>query len=63
MLADIALWNWPRILAIGFIISIFIVSCLLPKPLGYADSLKGWKDLRIWAAVLIAFQIFLYWIF
>tara|TARA_Y100001933_G_C18939887_1_gene539070 strand:- start:800 stop:979 length:180 start_codon:yes stop_codon:yes gene_type:complete len=55
--------NWPRVLAIGFMLIILLLCFLLPGPLHYRDSLKGWKDLRIWAILLIAIQVFLYWIF
>lgn len=55
--------NWPRVLAIGFMLGILVLCFVLPGPLGYKDTLKGWKDLRIWAVFLILIQVFLYWLF
>ncbi|MCB1168780.1 MAG: hypothetical protein KDK25_00515 [Leptospiraceae bacterium] len=59
----LAVFNWPRLLAIAGMLGILGLCFWLPGVLGYRDSLKGWKDLRIWALLLIAIQVFLYWIF
>ena len=59
----LAMVNWPRVLALGFMLGILAPCFMLPGPLGYKDSLRGWKDLRIWAVALMVIQVFLYWIF
>ena len=56
---------WANYFSIaGFVFLLFLV-WMIPKRLIYKDAvdMRPWRDIRIWATVLISIQITLYLIF
>jgi len=63
-IASLPLW-WAKIGAAVIFLSILVMVWMLPVKFIYRGSpdRKRWRDLRIWATILIAVQLLLYWIF
>ncbi|MCK4304619.1 MAG: hypothetical protein KAY24_10320 [Candidatus Eisenbacteria sp.] len=58
---DIPLF-WAKILGTIFFVSVIIWALMRPKEYIFrgAPDRKRWRDLRIWAAVILVVQIILY---
>jgi len=60
-LADLPLW-WGKVIAVLFFLAIAVWTWRRPKSYihkGAPDN-HGWRDLRVWATVLMVIQIFIY---
>jgi len=60
-LADLPLW-WGKVIAVLFFLAIAVWTWRRPKSyiLKGAPDNHGWRDLRVWATVLMVIQIFIY---
>ena len=56
---------WANYLSIAGFALLGVLVWLIPKRLIYTDAVDGsrWRDIRIWATVLIAMQLTLYAVF
>ena len=63
-LAGIPLF-WGKIVAVIFFVGMSIWAWFRPRQYIYEDSPdeKRWRDLRIWATVLLSIQVVLYAVF
>ncbi|HDP80298.1 MAG TPA: hypothetical protein ENN21_05585 [Spirochaetes bacterium] len=63
-IASLPLW-WAKVGAAVIFFSILVMVWLLPEKFIYRGSpdRKRWRDLRIWATVLVLAQLILYAIF
>ena len=52
-----------RYFACAYMIIILALAWILPQSLGYNETLRKWKDIRIWSTVLIVIQVMLYMVF
>ena len=57
--------EWAYYLSIFGFLCLFVVIWLIPKKAVFEDApdQSRWRDLRLWAAVLIAFQLVIYAVF
>ena len=51
----------PLLLAAGLLLAVLAFAWVWPLPEEIRRS--GWRDLRIWAIVLISAQLAIYWLF
>lgn len=60
-LADVPLY-WAKILGTIFFVSVIVWALKRPKEYIFkgAPDRKRWRDLRIWAAIILIVQILLY---
>lgn len=63
-LASIPLF-WGKVFAAAFFVGMIVWAWLRPRKYIYEDSPdeKRWRDLRIWASVLLGIQVILYVVF
>lgn len=60
-LAGLPLW-WGKVIAVAFFLGIAVWAWRRPRSYIYKDAPDnhGWRDLRVWASVLMAIQTLLY---
>jgi hypothetical protein len=63
-LAGLPLW-WGKVIALVFFLGIAVWAWRRPRDYIYKDSPNNrrWRDLRVWATLLMAIQILLYMAF
>ena len=57
--------EWANYLSIIGFLCLFVLVWLIPQQAVYEDApdQSRWRDIRLWATVLIAIQLFLYAVF
>ena len=57
--------TWANYISIGGFLFLGVLVWAIPKQLIYADASDQakWRDIRVWATVLIVFQVTLYMMF
>ena len=63
LLLELPLW-FAKVGAISLFSGILLLVWLLPRHYVYSDEVGSrWKDLRLWATLLLVIQLLLYWVF
>lgn len=64
LIGQLPLWS-AKVGAILLFGGILVLVWLLPRHYVYAEGEVGsrWKDLRLWATLLLLIQLLLYWLF
>ena len=57
--------EWANYISIIGFLCLFVLVWLIPKQAVYEDApnQSRWRDIRLWATLLIAIQLFLYAVF
>jgi hypothetical protein len=57
--------EWANYISIIGFLCLFVIVWLIPKQTVYEDApnQSRWRDIRLWATLLIAIQLFLYAVF